>query len=107
MATVETVRGPVEAERLGRTLPHEHIFILGQETLANFNHRWDAPWWDEIVESQSDDLPAEPLDSEAPLFILYTSGSTGKPKGVEHSFRTMSAAGKGFSTALGIKKSFE
>jgi phosphotriesterase-related protein len=45
--TVETVRGPVEAERLGRTLPHEHIFILGQETLANFNHRWDAPWWDE------------------------------------------------------------
>ena len=29
-------------------------------------------------------LPAEPLDSEHPLFILYTSGSTGKPKGILH-----------------------
>ena len=32
----------------------------------------------------SADCPAEPLDSEAPLFILYTSGSTGKPKGIKH-----------------------
>jgi len=45
--TVETIRGPVSADSLGRTLPHEHIFILGQETLANFNHRWGKPWWDE------------------------------------------------------------
>ena len=28
--------------------------------------------------------PAEPMNSEDPLFILYTSGSTGKPKGVLH-----------------------
>ena len=28
--------------------------------------------------------PAEPLDSEDPLYILYTSGSTGKPKGIVH-----------------------
>jgi phosphotriesterase-related protein len=47
VATVETVRGPVEVERLGRTLPHEHVFVLGHETLQNFNHRWGAPWWDE------------------------------------------------------------
>jgi len=45
--TVETVRGPVPAESLGRTLAHEHVFILGHETLANFNHRWGEPWWDE------------------------------------------------------------
>jgi acetyl-CoA synthetase len=42
-------------------------------------------WWHEIVADASADCPAEPLDSEHPLFILYTSGSTGKPKGVLHS----------------------
>ena len=42
-------------------------------------------WWHRLVERASADCPAEPLDSEHPLFILYTSGSTGKPKGVLHS----------------------
>ncbi len=41
-------------------------------------------WWHELMEEASADCPAEPMDSEAPLFILYTSGSTGKPKGVKH-----------------------
>jgi len=41
-------------------------------------------WWHELLAEVDDDCPAEPLDSEAPLFILYTSGSTGKPKGIKH-----------------------
>ncbi len=41
-------------------------------------------WWHDVVDSQDATLPAEPLDSETPLFILYTSGSTGKPKGILH-----------------------
>jgi acetyl-CoA synthetase len=41
-------------------------------------------WWHELVDSQSDDCPAEPMASEDRLFVLYTSGSTGKPKGVVH-----------------------
>jgi acetyl-CoA synthetase len=41
-------------------------------------------WWHELQPTLSTDCPAEPLDSEALLFILYTSGSTGKPKGVVH-----------------------
>jgi acetyl-CoA synthetase len=41
-------------------------------------------WWHELMANASADCPAEPLDSEQPLFLLYTSGSTGKPKGVLH-----------------------
>jgi acetyl-CoA synthetase len=41
-------------------------------------------WYHEELAQASADCPAEPIDAEAPLFILYTSGSTGKPKGVLH-----------------------
>jgi len=44
---VETVRGPIELERLGTTLMHEHIFILDPQALQNFNHVWGEPYWDE------------------------------------------------------------
>jgi acetyl-CoA synthetase len=41
-------------------------------------------WWHRELEYVDADCPAEPMDSEHPLFILYTSGSTGKPKGILH-----------------------
>ena len=41
-------------------------------------------WWHEEMDRAGSDCRAEPMDSEAPLFILYTSGSTGKPKGILH-----------------------
>ncbi len=41
-------------------------------------------WWHELMAEVNAECPAEPFDSEHPLFILYTSGSTGKPKGVLH-----------------------
>jgi len=41
-------------------------------------------WYHDLMADASADCPAEPLDSEHPLFILYTSGSTGKPKGILH-----------------------
>jgi acetyl-CoA synthetase len=42
-------------------------------------------WWQQQLQYVGADCPAEPVESEHPLFILYTSGSTGKPKGIVHS----------------------
>ena len=56
---------------------------------ANANVDWVEGrdlWWHEQMKAPgiSGHCPCEPMEAEAPLFILYTSGSTGKPKGVVH-----------------------
>ncbi|MGH2934251.1 MAG: phosphotriesterase-related protein, partial [Gaiellaceae bacterium] len=45
--TVETVRGSVALDALGRTLMHEHVVLLSPEALANFGGVWGARYWDE------------------------------------------------------------
>ena len=49
MNTVETVRGPVPADRLGPTLAHEHVFVMQPEALQNYGHLWGPGYWDEEV----------------------------------------------------------
>jgi phosphotriesterase-related protein len=40
MAQVETVRGPVDVDTLGRTLMHEHVFVLNEEVRQNYPADW-------------------------------------------------------------------
>ena len=40
MSEVETVRGPVATADLGRTLMHEHIFVLSADVQQNFPAEW-------------------------------------------------------------------
>lgn len=40
MPTVETVRGPVDTTRLGRTYMHEHIFVLTPDVQQNYPDDW-------------------------------------------------------------------
>lgn len=47
MATVHTVRGPVDSTELGPTLPHEHVFIMQPEALENYGHVWGEAYWNE------------------------------------------------------------
>jgi hypothetical protein len=42
VATVETVRGPVQVDNLGPTLTHEHIFALSTEHVQNIQRRPSA-----------------------------------------------------------------
>ncbi len=71
-------------EALAKSPTVEHCIVLNRVDSSVDMQAGRDHWWHELMEEASDACPAEPLDSEAPLFILYTSGSTGKPKGIKH-----------------------
>ncbi|MES9541392.1 phosphotriesterase-related protein [Actinomadura sp. NPDC000600] len=53
MTDIQTVAGPVDSGALGRTLVHEHVFVLGEEYRQNYQADWDE---DEKVEQAVSDL---------------------------------------------------
>jgi acetyl-CoA synthetase len=71
-------------EALAKSPTVEKCIVLDRVNEAIHMEKGRDFWWHELMKNASDDCPAEPLDSEATLYILYTSGSTGKPKGIRH-----------------------
>jgi acetyl-CoA synthetase len=85
-------------EALAKSPTVKHCIVLKRTGNPVHMHDGRDHWWHDLVAESSAACPAEPLDSETPLFILYTSGSTGKPKGIQHTTA-------GYN--LFVKKTFE
>ena len=81
----KTVPLKVNADLALEQCPNVHSVIVVRHTDGFVSMQPERDLWynDETI-LQPPSCPAEPMDSEDPLFILYTSGSTGKPKGVLH-----------------------
>ena len=81
-----TIPLKANADRALSQCPGVHTVLTVKRTGGPIDWRDGRDlWYHEAMAAADDQCPAEPMDSEDPLFILYTSGSTGKPKGVLHS----------------------
>jgi phosphotriesterase-related protein len=69
MSQVNTVRGPVDGSRLGRTLMHEHIFVLSPE-IEKPPGEWDEAAQQARAVSKLQELKAHGIDTLVDLTVV-------------------------------------
>lgn len=62
-ASVSTVKGAVDADQLGPTLMHEHIFVLNMEVMVNHPEIWDEDLRVEDAVQKLNELKAAGVDT--------------------------------------------
>ena len=71
MATVETACGPIDIDRLGATLMHEHIFIRNPELETNYpNETWDGTDFIALARDRFRALKDRGIDTLVDLTVL-------------------------------------
>src|SRR5258708_6505038 len=70
MSDVQTARGPIDTADLGRTLMHEHVFILSPEIQANYSTGWDEDRRPADAVTGLDELAQAGIDSLVDLTVL-------------------------------------
>ncbi|OKI10085.1 phosphotriesterase [Streptomyces sp. CB02923] len=52
MSNIPTAAGVVESEQLGKTLVHEHVFVMGEEYRLNYDREWNEE--EKVAQAVSD-----------------------------------------------------
>ncbi len=69
MATVDTVRGPIDSSRLGSTLMHEHVFILSPE-IEKTSAEWDEDGARALAVARLHELKEHGIDTIVDLTVI-------------------------------------
>ncbi len=70
MATVNTVRGPIDTSRLGKVLMHEHVFVLSTEILQNYPEAWNEEERVRDAVARLGELKAAGIDTIVDLTVI-------------------------------------
>jgi phosphotriesterase-related protein len=70
MATIETVKGPVDSSKLGKVLMHEHVFVLSTEIMENYKTGWDEDERVSDAVTRLRDLKANGIDTIVDLTVV-------------------------------------